>query len=480
MDLEALVTDELRDDLRAYTLEWFDVEASTRRPPHATVGLRTPDGELVRGDFTGDGPVDAIFRAINAATKREARLREFRVDAVTGGQDALGEASVVLELAGQSAAGQGVSTDIIEAAALAYVRALSNAERRVVAAAERPRSRRPRRSSARRRRQAAGGQLRGGGAVEHGAGDDRVRLRHAVSYSARHARRRSPASRRSGPRRRPGSGGLGAISGVAAPRSRSVGHDRVEVAQRLAQEDERAEQHRLLAAQVGPSEQGRPPGRWRRGGPVEGVHQLVAARADKVEARFEASRSRASGNQTAPRRGLFPAARSARHVRKARVWVERAGLPRRVPSKRMRTTAMPGRRPRRSITAVRFRAAAADPDPPAVERDRDPPDPHPARPAHGDRQPSPARAAPGRPRGVGAGRRRLLEPGLAQVGRVVAALVGGAEAGLVVLVDRIELEHRRPERVPHGLVAGELVHGGPRSAALAAPLRMATTRSTPR
>jgi 2-isopropylmalate synthase len=138
MDLEALVTDELRDDMRSYTLEWFDVEASTRRPPHATVQLRTPDDEEVRGDFTGDGPVDAIFRAINAATKRECRLREFRIDSVTGGQDALGEASVVLELAGQSAAGQGVSTDIIEAAALAYVRALSNAERRVHAAAETP------------------------------------------------------------------------------------------------------------------------------------------------------------------------------------------------------------------------------------------------------------------------------------------------------------------------------------------------------
>src|SRR4051794_5234729 len=136
MDLEALVTDELRDAVRSYTLEWFDVEASTRRPPHATVELTTPDGETVQGDFTGDGPVDAIFRAINAATRREARLREFRIDAVTGGQDALGEASVVLELSGQSAAGQGVSTDIIAAAAQAYVRALSNCERRVMAAAE--------------------------------------------------------------------------------------------------------------------------------------------------------------------------------------------------------------------------------------------------------------------------------------------------------------------------------------------------------
>jgi 2-isopropylmalate synthase len=136
MDLEALVTDELREELQTYGLAWFEVDVSTRRPPHARVAVTLPDGATVEGDFTGDGPVDAIFRAINAAVRREARLREFRIDAVTGGQDALGEASVVLELAGQSAAGQGVSTDIIEAAAQAYVRALGNAERKVLAAAQ--------------------------------------------------------------------------------------------------------------------------------------------------------------------------------------------------------------------------------------------------------------------------------------------------------------------------------------------------------
>ncbi len=130
MDLEALLTDELRSAITGYELEWFDVEASTRRPPHATVGVRGPDGEELTGSFTGDGPVDAIFRAINAATGCDARLREFRVDAVTGGQDALGETSVVLELGGVTGSGQGVSTDILEAGARAYVRALSNAVRR--------------------------------------------------------------------------------------------------------------------------------------------------------------------------------------------------------------------------------------------------------------------------------------------------------------------------------------------------------------
>ncbi len=130
MDLEALVTDELRDEVAAYELEWFEVEASSRRPPHATVGVTTPEGHSVEGDFTGDGPVDAVFRAIGAATGMDARLREFRVDAVTGGEDALGEVSVVLELNGHTASGQGVSTDIIEAAGRAWMRALSLAVRK--------------------------------------------------------------------------------------------------------------------------------------------------------------------------------------------------------------------------------------------------------------------------------------------------------------------------------------------------------------
>src|SRR5438445_143232 len=55
MDLEALVTDELREGLAAYPLEWLEVDASSRRPPHATVGVRLPDGEQAEGSFTGDG-----------------------------------------------------------------------------------------------------------------------------------------------------------------------------------------------------------------------------------------------------------------------------------------------------------------------------------------------------------------------------------------------------------------------------------------
>jgi 2-isopropylmalate synthase len=138
MDLEALVADELREEVAGYVLQWFEVEASSRRPPHAKVSLTGPDGDELTGSFTGDGPIDAVFHAINAATAVDAKLRDFRIEAVTGGQDALGETSVVVEVGGISGSGQGVSTDILEAAAQAYVRALSTAVRRQAALADAP------------------------------------------------------------------------------------------------------------------------------------------------------------------------------------------------------------------------------------------------------------------------------------------------------------------------------------------------------
>ena len=141
MDLEALVTDELRgEDVGGYALDWFEVQDSSRRPPHARVCVLLPDGGRADGEFTGDGPIDAVLRAIDAATGVGAKLSDFQIAAVTEGQDALGEVSVVVEVDGTTGAGQGVSTDIIEAAARAYVRALSVAVKRSRASGEPPAS----------------------------------------------------------------------------------------------------------------------------------------------------------------------------------------------------------------------------------------------------------------------------------------------------------------------------------------------------
>ena len=89
--------------------------------------MTLPSGEEVVGESGGDGPIDAIFRAIQEATETECELRQYTVEAVTGGEDALGEVTVMLRTAGRLATGQGVATDILEASARAYVRALSNA-----------------------------------------------------------------------------------------------------------------------------------------------------------------------------------------------------------------------------------------------------------------------------------------------------------------------------------------------------------------
>jgi len=127
LDLEAIVSDQAREASERYELAWFDVEASTRREPKATVAVAMPSGAEVVGESGGDGPVDAIFGAIRSATGVESELRQYIVSAVTEGEDALGEVTVMLRAHDRLASGQGVATDILEASARAYVRAMSNA-----------------------------------------------------------------------------------------------------------------------------------------------------------------------------------------------------------------------------------------------------------------------------------------------------------------------------------------------------------------
>ena len=127
LDLEAIVSDEMKQAPTAFDIVSFEVEASNVRAPLAQVSVKMPDGSVESGSFTGDGPVDAFFSAINAATGHDARLKEYHVSAVTGGRDALGEVTVLLELRGRLSSGAGVSTDILEASGKAYLRALSGA-----------------------------------------------------------------------------------------------------------------------------------------------------------------------------------------------------------------------------------------------------------------------------------------------------------------------------------------------------------------
>ena len=83
------------------------------------------DGAERTAEAEGDGPVDALMKAIDAAVGTSGVLVEYHVSAVTGGKDALGEARVVCDIGGRRVAGQAVSTDVLEASAFAYVRAVN-------------------------------------------------------------------------------------------------------------------------------------------------------------------------------------------------------------------------------------------------------------------------------------------------------------------------------------------------------------------
>ena len=124
-DLEAIVADERQGLAESFHLEHLQVSTGTSLRPTATVRMLLPDGGSREALALGDGPIDACFRAIDSLVQVEAELEEFAVQAITAGIDAVGEVTVRLRHDGSLSLGHGADTDIIVAAAKAYVHALN-------------------------------------------------------------------------------------------------------------------------------------------------------------------------------------------------------------------------------------------------------------------------------------------------------------------------------------------------------------------
>ena len=124
-DLEAIVADERETGAEAFKLEHLQVSCGTNMRPTATVRLRMPGGDSSEAAATGDGPVDATYRAIDSLVQAHAELEEFAIQAISEGIDAVGEVSVRIRKNGTLRSGHGADTDIIVAAAKAYVSALN-------------------------------------------------------------------------------------------------------------------------------------------------------------------------------------------------------------------------------------------------------------------------------------------------------------------------------------------------------------------
>jgi len=124
-DLVALVDDALSRGVERIRVKSLRVVAGTEGPQEAQITL-VVDGAPASATATGDGPVDAVFKAIQAISPHGATLRLYQVHAVTEGTDAQAQVSVRLEEDGRIATGQAADTDTLVATAMAYVNALNN------------------------------------------------------------------------------------------------------------------------------------------------------------------------------------------------------------------------------------------------------------------------------------------------------------------------------------------------------------------
>lgn len=123
-DLRVMMGDKVYKEKEMFELVSLQVQAGTNSIPTATVRIKVKD-TLLQESSTGDGPVDACFNAIERALQMKPTVESYNVRSVTSGRQALGEAIVRVRCNELSFTGRGVSTDIIEASALAFLQAIN-------------------------------------------------------------------------------------------------------------------------------------------------------------------------------------------------------------------------------------------------------------------------------------------------------------------------------------------------------------------
>ena len=124
-DLEALLSDEIASQRQTYELVYFHTTTGNQTVPTATVKLKN-DSTVVTQSATGDGPIDAIYNAIDRITRVKGKLISYSVRSATQDKDAVGEVTVHVKFGNRPRErGRSSSTDTIEASARAYLNALN-------------------------------------------------------------------------------------------------------------------------------------------------------------------------------------------------------------------------------------------------------------------------------------------------------------------------------------------------------------------
>ena len=123
-DIEALVEERMSDIPEFFELDSFQINSGNKLISTAVIQLKRNDAVLTEA-ATGDGPVDAAFKAIERAIGISLNLEDYGIRAVTEGADALGEVTVRVSFDEKIFVGRGVSTDIIEASIKSYLNAVN-------------------------------------------------------------------------------------------------------------------------------------------------------------------------------------------------------------------------------------------------------------------------------------------------------------------------------------------------------------------
>lgn len=123
-DLHTIIEDDIKIPKEIFRLESFQVVSGTNVLPTATVRLKRKN-KLIEKSSTGDGPIDACYKAIEKIAGLKVRLLDYTIHSVTSGKDALGEVGVRIKGKGREVWGKGASTDIIEASIKAYLSAIN-------------------------------------------------------------------------------------------------------------------------------------------------------------------------------------------------------------------------------------------------------------------------------------------------------------------------------------------------------------------
>ena len=123
-DLEALVLNERRVEAVYYDLVSHVVNTGSDVPNTAIIKVKKDD-ETLEEVAMGSGPLDAAYKAINHIVGMDVTLNSFSLNAVTDGEDAIGEATVKLSCGGKTVTGRGLSTDIIESSIRAYINGIN-------------------------------------------------------------------------------------------------------------------------------------------------------------------------------------------------------------------------------------------------------------------------------------------------------------------------------------------------------------------